>query len=263
MYKYYAFILAALISGAAIGYYLGGDPLPRPVEATAETEVAPAQAIPDAGSDALVENLKKRVAELEAQLAERRPRRMRGGDEGAAEGGEERHARRGRGNDEERREAFRRSHPEEYAQMTNRNAIVRQRRGEHNRNKIEILNSFNVSHLGPQAVETHEALKVLIAERDRIEAAMLTPETSSEERIDAFRRLAELDGEMRRLNGEERQLLISETARELGLDGEQADAFVGAIDDIITATDNDAFAGGRPPRGPGGRGGPGGPFPMH
>lgn len=268
MIKYYMFILAALISGAAVGYYFGEDSRPQSVESSAEPEVAPAEAIPDAGSDALVESLKARIAELESQLAERRrPRRPRGENE-VAEGeeqpsGEDRRARRGRGGDfEERREAFRREHPEAYAQMTNQVAVWRQRRGELHRNKIDILNSINISHLGPEAVATHEGLKALIAERGQLEADLTNPELSRDERIELFRRLGDVDREMRRVNGEERNILIAETARELGLDGEQADAFVGAINDVITATDNDAFAGGRPPRGPGGRGGPGGFPPM-
>lgn len=249
MIKYYMFILAALISGAAVGYYFGEDSRPQSVESSAEPEVAPAEAIPDAGSDALVESLKARIAELESQLAERRrPRRPRGENE-VAEGeeqpsGEDRRARRGRGGDsEERRE--------------NQVAVWRQRRGELHRNKIDILNSINISHLGPEAVATHEGLKALIAERGQLEADLTNPELSRDERIELFRRLGDVDREMRRVNGEERNILIAETARELGLDGEQADAFVGAINDVITATDNDAFAGGRPPRGPGGRGGPG------
>lgn len=265
MFKYYMFILAALISGAAIGFFFGGDTLPRSAATSSESEVTQAEsAIPEAGSDALVESLKARIAALEAELAAgHRARRARA--EGVSEDGEERAAenrRRGRGNPDERMEAFRRDNPEAYAQMTNRVAEWRQRRVEQHRNKIDILNSINITHLGPEAVETHEGLKALIAEREQVEADLMSPDLSREERIELFRRLGDVDREMRRLNGEERTILITETARELGLDGEQAEAFVGAINDVITATDNDAFGGGRPPRGPGGRGGPGGRPPM-
>lgn len=138
--------------------------------------------------------------------------------------------------------------PERYAQTTNRIARWRRGRAERARSAVEFLSSIDVSHMDAKAQDTHNALQDLIVRRDELDAELQREDLPDGRREEIFKELRETHGEMMRLNGEERENLIRETAKGLGFGDEDADAIAGTIQEVIRATD-EGFGGGR-------RGGP-------
>ena len=254
MIKHQLFIAVALLAGVAIGYFVKDEPIasdePAKVEAGAKKPVA------DRGDEASVKALRRRVAELEKLLAERDGRSEAAISNAAAAAARSRPPEPPRQSWRERMEVMRKNEPERYTQMTNRFANWWRSRAEQARSKIDFLSSIDTSRMGADARKTHNALQELIVRREGIEAKLQSPDLPDEERGKLMGELHATHQEMVRLNGEEREILFAETARNLGFEGEDVQEFTATIRDVIEATDNGwgGHHGGRH----GGRRGPGG-----
>ena len=255
MIKHQMFIAAALLAGVAIGYFVKDEPIPVEEPKTEETVKKP---VADKGDEASVKALRHRIAELEKLLAEKDGKSEIAISNAVAEAVKARPQEPPRGNWRERMEEMKTNDPERYTQMTNRFANWRRSRAEQARNKIDFLSSIDTSHMSAGAKKTHDALQELIARREGIEQQLQSPDLTDEERGKLMGELHSTHHELMRLNGEERNNLFEETARNLGFEGEDAKDISATIQEVIRATDA-GWGGhhgghrGPPPGGPRGR----------
>ena len=253
MIKHQMFIAAALLAGVAIGYFVKDEPIPAEapkVEEKAKKSVA------DKGEEASVKALRHRITELEKLLAEKDGKSEIAISNAVAEAVKARPPAPPPQNWRERMEEMKKNDPERYTQMTNRFANWRRSRAEQARNKIDFLSSIDTSHMSAGAKKTHNALQELIARREGIEQQLQSPDLTDEKRGKLMGELHSTHHELMRLNGEERNNLFEETARNLGFDGEDAKEISATIQEVIHATDagwGGHHGGPRGPRGQGGR----------
>lgn len=228
-----------MIVGVAIGYMAKPDRAPETDDEIAGNVAA---LFSDRGDEASFVALRSRIAELEAQLAEK--------GEGAVQTeqkvGEEnpdprrRAGRRGPPSPAEMRERFaqmEREDPVRFAQMTNHFAQMRQRRIDKAQSRIDFLSSVDATRMGESAKKTHETLQKLIARREEIESQMFDPEIGDEERRAIFREMRETDNALRELSVIERDNLISQMAESIGLTEEESAEVNATISEILDATD--------------------------
>lgn len=162
-------------------------------------------------------------------------------------------------------ENLKKTDPQRYVQMTNRFATFRRNRRERAESKLGFLATIDTSAMTADQKANHERLQQLIADRDELEERLHNPDLTPEERQQLFQEMGRTGHDLWRTGRAERDTLIGETARDLGLEGEAAADFAATINDIIQVTeDRPMFPhGGRhggPHGGPGGpHGGPGGP----
>ena len=105
-----------------------------------------------------------------------------------------------------------------------------------------------------QAQETHNALMELIVQREELIDQLHQEGVTKSERQQLWRQMRSLDRELNKLNGQERNNLIREAAKNAGVKGKMVQELTATIRDVIKATD-----GGPGPRHGGGPRGPGGP----
>lgn len=241
MIKHQLFIGAALVAGVAIGYFAAPQKSSANVEAE-ETYVAKS-AIADSGEAASIAALRARIAELEAKLAGK-------GEESAelianAVDRLEGRARRNfeRSTPRQFMEEMKKNNPEQYTQMTNRFAEWRQSRLERQQSKLDFLASIDTSRMSAAERDTHEKLQDLIVRRDEIETELQNLDLSNEDRRRIIEDLHEVSREIAHLNGEERKALLGETARALGLNGEDAEALSDTVRDIFEVTEDSRAVG--------------------
>lgn len=248
-------VALALIVGAAAGYMVNpanGESSPKPSVKTPK-----AKAIADDGGKATVKALRARIAELESELA---AKAEKAAEPPAQKIGEEGRPEPGRFNMQEMRDRMAKEHPEQFAQFTNHVARMRQDRLNRAQSKLDFLSSVDTSRMSPAARKTHERLMDLIAKREELEQKMHAAHSaaempSAEESGAMFQEMHGVNQEIRELNRQERDNLLTETAKNLGFSSDDAGEITGTIKEIYEATDNGW--GGRGGRG--GRGGFGGP----
>ena len=249
-------VVISLLVGAALGYCLGpaSSPAPAPEpEQKAEIEQDKQPDRRDHGDRAANRALRARIKELEDMLAKQGVEVEKMKDEETAR--RERHD--GPRDFRADMERIRKEEPERYAQMTNGMAQFRQRRFERAQSKMDFLSSVDDSRMSPEARETHNKLKELIAQRAELESK-ISPEaiadSTEEERREFFEAMRDTDRQIRELNQIERDNLLQEAAKSLGLEGDDAKEVADMVKGIYDATESDRGFG---PGGPGGRG-PGG-----
>lgn len=265
MIKAQMFIGAALFAGVAIGYFAGGrGNVVGPPDK--EDRYVAKSAVADKGGAASIQALRARIAELERLLAEKGDGASPEISNGvAASVDQPREPERPRGSMQEWMENLRKNDPERYVQMTNRFAQGRQRRAELAQSRIDFLSSIDTSRMSAAAKQIHADLQDLIVRRVEIEEQLHQEGVTDEQRHRLMDEMRETSREERRLNGQERNNLLREVARNLGVKGEKAQELTATIREVIEATDGGFSWGGHgghgPPHGspPGGaRGGPGG-----
>lgn len=255
----------ALVAGALLGYFIrpsapeapAGKPQPSHERQPAKKEARRPE------RDADLDRLRARVRDLERQLAaaadaqpaeapasnraervERADAPFRHGPPSAAE-------------IRARMEAMRVNDPERYTQMTNNMARWRARRQERLQTQFNLLSNADTAHMTkPQRAVHAKYMNLLIREEELRE--MMNPDNSDitdEQRDAAFKEMRETSHELRKLEKEERDTLLIQTANALGLTGKDADEVVSAIKAVYEATGQGGHGWHGGPGGPGG--GPG------
>lgn len=239
------FIALALVSGVAIGYIAKPERAGQVVPVS-EEDVTLAELFSDNGEYASITALRARVAELEALLAEsaggsgEQSVAVQGSDEADRRQRRTESERRGPPTADEMRERFarmEREDPVRFAQMTNHFAQMRQRRIDRAVSKMDFLSSVDTSDMSAAARKTHEDLQDLIARREELEERMHDRSLTDSERRQVFDEMREADMLMRELNQAERDNLILQTAKAVGMQDEDASDMVSTISEIIQATD--------------------------
>lgn len=251
MIKTQMFIAGALFAGVAIGYFAGGHGT-APADADESSYVAK-KSVADRGASASVQALRRRVAELERLLSEKADAAEESVPSEVAVGSEARPR-----SPQEWLENLKTNNPARYVQMTNRWVQWRQRQMEQAQSRLEFLSSIDVSRLGAKAQGTHHALMDLIVRREEIVEQLHREDMAESDRHRLMDEMRSTDRELRKLNKQERNNLISMAARNSGVKGKMAQELTATIQDVIEATDV-GFGGphgghhGPPPGGPGGR----------
>lgn len=133
-------------------------------------------------------------------------------------------------------ERLKNSDPARYAQETNRIANWRRMRAERARSTLDFLAAVDTSGMSAAARKTHADLQEAVARREELEDSLRREDLSPEQRQQLFREMREVHRDLMRLNGEERANLISETAKALGFEGEDAKEVSATIQEVINAT---------------------------
>lgn len=258
MVKFGFLSLALLSVGVTLGYWMGSKG--GATEDSQEPVPAKASSVRQSHDDTQdrLRQLRRRIAELERQLAQSRLRTEKAVSNvpppTVAAAAQERP----RSNPFEWLDNLRKADPARYTQMTNRFAHWRRSRRDQNLERMDFLSSIDASQMSEAAQKTHQDLQDLIAQREDLEARLNEADISSDERLRLMEEMHQTNHEFRRLNREERQNLLAETVRQLGFDGDDVKEITTTLQEVIQATDS-GF--GRGPRGlgppPGGRG-PGG-----
>lgn len=238
---------AALVLGAGAGYFFG----PRQnvsLEHDAEPEAVAVKKIDDGGMAASNAALRKRVEELESQLAKMEQEKK---SETAVAPVQPMPPQ--RESHSERMARMAKEDPARYAQMTNHFATWRRQRAKAARSRIDFLSSIDVSHMPASARAVHAELQELVAEREELESALHQQGLGDEERGRIFRELHQTGSKMHELSMKERNNLLSETVRNLGFEGDDAGEIVTTVKQIFEATDSRPWHRGPGPRGPRGR----------
>lgn len=247
MVRQQLFIGAALIAGAAIGYFVQPEPA-KPQVAMSADETTSAKLIEDRGDSASIAALRARVRELEAKLVQ-----ARDNDEVLVSNTVERLevARRGRrpeGGPREWMADLQKRDPERFAQMTNDFARWRQDRRNQQTERASFLASVDTSRMSPAARKTHAAYQDLLARREAIEEKMHNMmDLSDEERREVFGEMASVNREMHETRSAERKVLLNEVARAVGLEGDAASELVQTIGEVYEATEDGRRGPGRGP----------------
>lgn len=232
--KYQLFIAAALLAGVAIGFFAReGEQVPPE---TAEPAVTHGP-IADKGDEASLAALRKRVTELEAALAEKTPP-----EEGAAPSPD---APTGRADAVQMRSPFamrewmdnlKKEDPARYAEVTNNIARWRRHRMEQTQSRLAFLSSVDASQLSVSEQKTHAELQKLIARQEELDTELHQEDLSDEQRREIMAEMRETFGAVRRLQGEERGILLRETVRRLGFEGEDVREISATIQDVFEVT---------------------------
>ena len=240
-------LVAAVVllgAGMVLGFYLRGEKVPA--EELSEKSYRPTAPIKDKGDEASLKALKKRIRELEAQLrtsAEKAERTEEALQAKVKEG----EVRRGPRNFREHLERLKKENPERYVSMTNRMARHRSERLDRAQRKLDFLSSVDTSRMSASARKTHDELQDLIARREELEERMHDEELSEESRGELISEMRSLDEQIRSNNKDERSNLLKAAAKELGFSGDDAEAVSETVQEIIRATEDGGFGGGRPP----------------
>ena len=237
MIRQQLFIGFALIAGVAVGYFVreGGEPAEKGDNPPAVRRERGKQKISDDGDAATIRSLRRRVSELERRLAEASAsagaatNAVAVAQQPARQGG-------GRGGFNDWLEKLKKSDPARYAQETNRIAGWRRMRAERARSTLDFLAAVDTSGMSDAARKVHEDLQAAVARREELEDSLRREDLTPEQRQQLFREMREVHRDLMRLNGEERANLISETAKALGFEGEDAKEVSATIQEVINAT---------------------------
>lgn len=229
MIKSQLFIAAALFVGVAIGYCAKSTaPAAAPAEAPKAARVA---APADKGEAASVAALRARVAELERLLAQQ------SSAAGTSSVAQVVKTAAPAENMRERLARMEKENPAQYAQMTNRFAQFHRRRTEQAQSRLDFLSSIETAGMSAAARRTHQTLQETIVQREELREKMADRDLSDEERRGLWEEMRKIDHTLRDLNRKERDNLLSQTAKALGLKGADAAELTSTIKGIFDATD--------------------------
>lgn len=251
----------ALLCGALLGYFIHpATPAPQAPDGKVEQPAKKKTARP-VSDDAALNRLRKRIQDLERQLAEKNaaPEKKEKvvetpppPSQPAAQG-----EHRGPPTPEEMRahmEEIRKNDPERYTRMTNHFANMRTHQLERAQNKLDILASVDVSRLNPKQRQIHEQYQDLIAQQEEIRNTAFAPDDGSvtdEQRRTAHQQMREIGQKLHNVAQQEREILLNQTARSFGVKGEAGKELVETVKAVYQATESWGGFG----RGRGGRGG--------
>lgn len=231
-------VAAALIAEGAIVYGLwpapsSTGPQPQTVSASA--------ARTDESEAATIRDLRKRIHELEARLAqEAAAAKELIAEDSTNRIDEARGRRRGPPSMKEMRafaEKMKVEDPERFAAMTNRFAKWQTERATREAAKTDFLSAIDTSKMTATAKEVHAQLLALTARQQEIEAQLRSDDTDDDTRQALFNEMRQNEQQRRTLAVAERGTLLAQTAESLGYTGDDATEIVATIQSIYSATE--------------------------
>ena len=151
----------------------------------------------------------------------------------------------------EEMERLKRDDPAEYASRTNRMAQWRQGHLRRTASQLDWLASIDSSGMTAKQRDVHERYQELVVQREELmEKLSPNSDATDEEREQALQELRKVGGQLWSLANSERDTLLSETVKAVGISGNDAKEVVETIKSIYQNTSMFGFGGGRPPRPP-------------
>ena len=238
----------ALLCGALLGYFIR-PAAPAPQASEGKVEQPAKKTTRPTSDDVALNRLRKRIQDLERQLAETCVTPEKKKEEAvetpppppqpAAQG-----ERRGPPTPAEMRahmEEIRKNDPERYTRMTNRFANMRTHQLERAQNKLDILASVDVNRLSPKQKLVHEQYQDLIARQEELRNMAFAPDDGSvtdEQRMAAQQEMREVGQKLRAVAQQEREILLDQTARSFGVKGEAGKELVETVKQVYQATES-------------------------
>jgi len=242
--KTIAFFAAALLGGVAIGWAVRPVPPPQ-VEVKEKTRPRAQNRVADVGADAVREALRRRVKDLEREIAALRSNHaarefLPATNTEARVEPPRRFDMPGPAAFRAHMEEMRQNDPKRYAQMTNGMARFRAFGLRNAANKLDTLASVDTSRLSKSEIATHERLQVLIAREQELHdiARPDNGDVTDEERAAAWKELHELGREKHSLEQRERDTLLAKTAEAYGVSGQAAAELVETVKAVYQATES-------------------------
>jgi hypothetical protein len=233
VFKKFAYSFALVAVGAVGGFCFSSGSAPAGDPETARVLNKPVGKAA-AGDSAEVKMLRRKVRELEKQLARREETAIPVAMNVPAPQPE---APRPPESMSERMSRLERENPVRYAEITNRISQWRRSRAERAQAKMDFLSSIDVSGMSADARKTHVRLQELTLAREELEERMHSRDITDEKRRELFREMREYDRELGDLNRRERDNLLSETVKNLGFSGDSAAEITATIKEVVEATD--------------------------
>ena len=254
-------VACALVGGVAIGWVVRPSDQAPSGERTAPKKAERAsKRVEDVGADSARDALRRRVKELEREIAALRAERA-APQEAPSNNAERVEAPRRQGPPtaaefRARMEEMREKNPEQYAQMTNRMASFRAFGLRRAANRLETLASVDTSRMTKKELAVHEKLQDVIAREQELHdiARPDNANTTDEDRQAAWKELRELHEQKNELERAERNTLLAKAAESYGVKGAEAKELVETVKAVYEATQS-GWGGGPPHRGGGRRGG--------
>ena len=243
--------IPALLCGAMLGH------LVSPTDGGASTEL-PSSSSPSAAKrqssndDAAIKRLRKRVQELERQLAERNhePETVATDAETSDDAPRTPEPSVGRNDHRARMEELRKNDPERFTQMTNRFARMRSEHLQRIQSRLDLLASVDTSRMNEHQRQIHLQYQELLAQQTEMRD-MMRPggmdDLTDEQRREAWEQMRKLDDQVNRLARQERNTLLQQEALRLGVKGAAIKETIETIDAIYQATEGNRGRGGPPP----------------
>ena len=234
------------ITGGFLGYSIGFRPVDEFEEDTAQ-HVSRKGKIADKGDAAQVKALRRRVRELERELAEARRSEPRPDIDGGL-GTDRRTAGHqsevvGESGPKSGHERFRdglakleKTDPERYTQITNRMAQFRQRRLERAASKLDFLSSIDISRMTSDEQKVHNDLQDMIVRREELEEQLRNRDLPIEDRRAIMEQMRDTDHAMRDANASEQNALLLLLGDSMGYSAEDSKALADSAKAIFDAT---------------------------
>lgn len=248
-------LLSLAVAGLSACLLTGvGARSPSPAPAAPAVERPKASSSIQEVPSALERALRRRIRQLEDELAAARNPAARTNDPLKAEI----HAMPQQGgfrppSPREMMENLRKSDPAKYANIQKHVAEMRRRHQARTRSTLEFLGAVDASGMSEAERTNHERLQELLAQRGNLPE--ITMDMDEADMREAWRQRHELDRAIREANAAERRTLLAQTAKALGLEGDEATVLTEAIGEIVSATDSGRGGPPGPPPGPPGDGG--------
>lgn len=240
-------VLALAVAVLAACLFIG-DPAPS---APAPAPVVSAPKVPSSVPEipsALERALRRRIRQLEAELAAARNPSAQTNDPRKAEI----HVMPQQADfrppsPREMMENLKKNDPQRYEKFQRHFREMRKRQLARTKGRLEFLNSVDTSGMTEAERTNHDQLQELLAQRENLPDFS---EMSEEEARTAMQQRHELDRAIRAASEAERKTLLDQTARALGLEGDDAAVLTETVREIVQATEsNRGFPPGPPPDG--------------
>jgi len=236
--------VATLLGGVALGWGLHPDATSTAPAKPESRKVHESKNVKDVGGDSARDALRRRVKELERELAaalsirSKPPEKTSSGDGSRVDAHRHREPPHDPAEFRARMEELRKNDPERYAQMTNGMARFRSSGLRRAANRLETLASVDTSCMTKAEFAAHQKYQNLIArEQELLEIGRPdNAETTDQDRADAWKELHELWREKRDLERVERDMLLSKTAEAYGISGSDANELVDTVKAVYEAT---------------------------
>ncbi len=229
-------ILVCILAGAGIEHVrqvLTTVPAEEPDQAEAfgrpskEVVTPRTVVVKDEAAERAAAELRKRVAELEAALAERVPEPPKPQEEAQAAP-----PRRQSFND--RMEQMKKDDPAQYAEMQKRREEFRQNMEQRVQERADFIAAVDTKNMNDAQKENHAKLVETVALANELMAQMSQP--GVERTPEMRQQMGETMAALGELYGAERSYLLEETARAAGYQGAQASEFASQVQSIIDNT---------------------------
>ena len=235
-----AVALVALVSGAGlerVRQALFAPQTAQEAERVGATNFAPTVrtvVVTNSAEERLAnEALRRRVAELEKQLAASAAAKAPAAEPPKPEETPQDRSRRGSFN--ERMEQLKKENPEQYAEMQKRREEFRQSMEQRAQDRANFLSSVDTQKMNDEQRENHEKLLATTARIDELRAQMDQAE-NGEARDKLRQEMGETMASLGDLYGAERRYLLEEAGRAVGYQGSQASDFADQMQGIIDNT---------------------------